>query len=65
MEYLAERGVAALGSDGNSDTAPSVVDGVAFPVHVFAVNAMGWRAADTVAGRPECQGDISGSDMAW
>ena len=39
--YLAERSVAALGSDGNSDTAPSVVDGVAFPVHVLAINALG------------------------
>jgi kynurenine formamidase len=46
MEYLAERGVAALGSDGNSDTAPSVVDGVAFPVHVLAINAMGLHLLD-------------------
>jgi kynurenine formamidase len=40
-EYLAEREVAALGSDSNSDTAPSVVDGVAFPMHVLAINALG------------------------
>jgi kynurenine formamidase len=46
MEYLAERRVAALGSDGNSDTAPSVVDGVAFPVHVLAINAMGLHLLD-------------------
>ncbi len=46
MEYLAERQVAALGSDGNSDTAPSVVDGVAFPVHVLAINAMGVHLLD-------------------
>jgi kynurenine formamidase len=46
MEYLAERGVAALGSDGNSDTAPSAVDGVAFPVHVLAINAMGLHLLD-------------------
>ena len=46
MEYLAERQVAALGSDGNSDTAPSVVDGVAFPVHVLAINAMGLHLLD-------------------
>jgi kynurenine formamidase len=46
MEYLAERQVAILGSDGNSDTAPSVVDGVAFPVHVLAINAMGMHLLD-------------------
>jgi kynurenine formamidase len=41
MPLLAERGVAALGCDGNSDTAPSSTDGVAFPIHVLALNAMG------------------------
>jgi kynurenine formamidase len=46
MEYLAERSVAALGSDGNSDTAPSAVDDVAFPVHVLAINAMGMHLLD-------------------
>ena len=45
-EYLAERQVAALGSDSNSDTAPSVVDGVAFPVHVLAINALGLYLLD-------------------
>jgi kynurenine formamidase len=46
MEYLAEREVAALGCDSNSDTAPSVVDGVAFPVHVLAINALGLHLLD-------------------
>ena len=46
MEYLAERQVAALGSDGNSDTAPSAVEGVGFPVHVLAINAMGLHLLD-------------------
>jgi kynurenine formamidase len=41
MRFVAERGVAVLGSDGNSDTAPSTTDGVAFPIHVLALNAMG------------------------
>jgi kynurenine formamidase len=41
VPLLAERQVAVLGSDGNSDTAPSVVDGVDFPVHVLAINALG------------------------
>jgi kynurenine formamidase len=43
---LAERGVAALGSDGNNDTAPSTTAGVDFPVHVLAINAMGLHLLD-------------------
>ena len=43
---LAERGVAALGSDGNNDTAPSTTAGVDFPVHVLAINAMGIHLLD-------------------
>jgi len=46
MAYLAERQIAALGSDSNSDTAPSVVEGVAFPVHVLAIQAMGVHLLD-------------------
>jgi kynurenine formamidase len=41
MPLLAQSGVAALGCDGNSDTAPSTTEGVAFPIHVLALNAMG------------------------
>ena len=41
MPLLAERGVVALGCDGNSDTAPSSTEGIAFPIHVLALNAMG------------------------
>jgi kynurenine formamidase len=46
MEWLAERQVAVLGGDGNSDTAPSVVEDVAFPVHVLAINALGMHLLD-------------------
>jgi kynurenine formamidase len=46
MPFVAERGVAALGSDGNSDTAPSTTEGVAFPIHVLALNAMGVHLLD-------------------
>jgi kynurenine formamidase len=46
VPYLAERRVAVLGSDGNNDTAPSVVDGVDFPVHVLAINALGMHLLD-------------------
>src|ERR1700761_6382220 len=38
--------IAALGSDGNNDTAPSAADGVDFPVHVLAVNALGLHLMD-------------------
>jgi len=46
MALLAERGIAALGCDGNSDTAPSSTEGVAFPIHVLALNAMGLLLLD-------------------
>lgn len=46
MPFLAERGVAALGCDGNSDTAPSSTEGVAFPIHVLTLNAMGIHLLD-------------------
>ena len=46
LELLAERRVAVLGSDGNNDTAPSAAEGVDFPVHVLAVNAMGLHLMD-------------------
>ncbi len=44
--FLAGRGVAALGSDGNNDTAPSSTDGVDFPIHVLALNALGVHLLD-------------------
>jgi kynurenine formamidase len=44
--FLADRRVAALGSDGNNDTAPSTTEGVAFPIHVLALNAMGIHLLD-------------------
>jgi len=46
LPLLAERQVAVLGSDGNNDTAPSAVDGVGFPVHVLAINALGMQLMD-------------------
>jgi kynurenine formamidase len=44
--FLSERQIAALGSDGNSDTAPSGVEGIGFPIHVLAINAMGIHLLD-------------------
>jgi kynurenine formamidase len=46
LELMAERGIAALGSDSNNDTAPSAAEGVDFPVHVLAINALGLHLLD-------------------
>jgi kynurenine formamidase len=46
MAFVAERGASALGGDGNSDTAPSSTEGVDFPIHVLALNAMGVHLLD-------------------
>jgi kynurenine formamidase len=46
MPLLAQWGIAALGCDGNSDTAPSTTEGIAFPIHVLALNAMGMLLLD-------------------
>ena len=46
MPLLAERRIAVLGSDSNSDTASSAVQGVDFPVHVLAINALGLHLLD-------------------
>jgi len=44
--FLSERHAAALGCDGNNDTAPSTTEGVGFPIHVLALNAMGMPLLD-------------------
>ena len=44
--FLAERQISVLGSDGNNDTAPSTTEGVAFPIHALAINAMGVHLLD-------------------
>ena len=46
LEYAADRKIALLGSDGNNDTAPSMVQGVDFPVHVLAIAALGVHLID-------------------
>ena len=59
MTLLAERGIAALGTDTNGDTAPSSTDGVAFPIHVLAIAAMGIHLLDYLQFeelRPACEG---------
>jgi kynurenine formamidase len=64
VPLLAERQIAVLGSDGNNDTAPSAADGVEFPVHVLALNALGlhlmdWLQFDELAPLCERQGHWS------
>ena len=44
--FLAEREVAALGSDGNNDTAPSTTERIDFPIHALTLNAMGLHLLD-------------------
>lgn len=41
VTFLADRHVSVLGSDGNSDTAPSTTEGIDFPIHTLTLNAMG------------------------
>ena len=46
LQLLADRRIAVLGSDSNNDTAPSLAEGVDFPVHVLAVRAVGLMLLD-------------------
>jgi kynurenine formamidase len=46
LELAAEREISVLGSDSNSDTMPSAAEGVEFPVHVLAINALGLHLLD-------------------
>ena len=46
VPFLAERRIAVLGSDGNSDTAPSTTEGMDFPIHALTLNAMGVHLLD-------------------
>ena len=58
MEFVADRQVAVLGSDGNNDTAGNAAEQVEFPVHVLAINALGVHLLDYLqfAGLvPACQ----------
>jgi kynurenine formamidase len=46
LEFVAERDIVVLGSDSNNDAAPSKAEGVDFPVHVLALNALGVHLLD-------------------
>ncbi|MEV7979645.1 cyclase family protein [Streptomyces sp. NPDC086519] len=48
VPLLAERGIALLGGDGDSDVRPSPVDGVHSPVHALLLAAMGVPLLDNL-----------------
>lgn len=48
VPLLAERGIALLGGDGDSDVRPSPVEGLHSPVHALAVAAMGVPLLDNL-----------------
>jgi kynurenine formamidase len=49
MAWLHRNGAAMLGSDGDSDSRPSRVDGVASPIHALALAAMGLPLIDNTS----------------
>lgn len=48
MPLLAERGIALLGSDGDSDVRPAPTPGIHSPVHILALTAMGVPLLDNL-----------------
>ncbi|MGP3989199.1 cyclase family protein [Streptomyces sp. 3N207] len=48
MPLFAERGIALLGADGDSDVRPSPVEGLHSPVHALAIAAMGVPLLDNL-----------------
>ena len=48
LPWLRERDVATLGGDGVSDVLPSRVDGVAMPIHMVVIPAMGVHLMDNL-----------------
>lgn len=48
MTLLHERKVAAFFPDGDGDTVPSNVEGIAYPVHALQIAAMGMICADSL-----------------
>ena len=49
MPLLADRGIALLGGDGDSDVRPSPVAGVHSPIHALALTALGIPLLDNLA----------------
>jgi kynurenine formamidase len=49
MPPLRERGVAAIGYDGDGETVPSLCEGVAYPIHAIGISAMGLYFLDSLS----------------
>jgi kynurenine formamidase len=48
MPLLHERGVTAIGWDGDGETVPSQCEGVAYPIHAIGISAMGLYYVDSL-----------------
>lgn len=48
MPLFHERGIAAIGFDGDGETVPSNCEGVMYPIHAIGVNAMGLYFLDSL-----------------
>ncbi|HET6484914.1 MAG TPA: cyclase family protein [Spirochaetia bacterium] len=48
IPFLHERKVAVFFPDGDGDTVPSTVEGVAYPIHALQIGAMGMICADSL-----------------
>ncbi len=46
--WMHERKVAAFFPDGDGETVPSNVEGIAYPIHTLQINAMGMACADSL-----------------
>lgn len=63
MTLLHERKVAAFFPDGDGDTVPSNVEGVAYPVHALQIAAMGMICADSL--NLEDVAAVAGAEQRW
>ncbi|HYE76257.1 MAG TPA: cyclase family protein, partial [Blastocatellia bacterium] len=45
-QWLKDRDIAILGSDGSSDVLPSGIEGVTHPIHLLAIHSMGIHIFD-------------------
>jgi kynurenine formamidase len=48
LEWLAQREIAILGGDGDSDARPSSVEGIGGPIHVLSITALGMSLLDNL-----------------
>lgn len=48
MLWLKERDISAVGFDGDGDSAPSLCEGISYPIHVLGINAMGLHFFDSL-----------------